>query len=260
MSRLTKSIAALLALTVLLSGCGKAEGTKETSVKGVGSTAQFEEPKKGDTVAAIEVKDFGTIRVKFFADKAPKAVENFLTHAKKGYYDGLTFHRILNEFMIQGGDPTGNGSGGESIWGKSFEDEFDESLQPVRGALCMANAGPNTNGSQFFIVQAHPYEQEYVEAILEANKIEKGKTFHDSYKIFMEAAYGTTYSDELVDLYMENGGTPWLYGAHTVFGQIYEEQSYDVLDSIAATKLKDEQNGIPEQPVVIEKITISKYK
>ena len=95
----------------------------------------------------------GEIQVKLFADISPKTVENFTTHAKNGYYDNGIFHRVIRDFMIQGGDPDGTGMGGQSIWGGSFEDEFSDELLNVRGALSMANAGPNTNGSQFFIVQ-----------------------------------------------------------------------------------------------------------
>lgn len=94
----------------------------------------------------------GDIVVELFPDIAPKAVENFITHAKDGYYDGVIFHRVMRQFMIQGGDPTGTGRGGESIWGKPFEDEFKPNIIFDRaGILAMANRGPNTNGSQFFI-------------------------------------------------------------------------------------------------------------
>ena len=96
----------------------------------------------------------GNMTFELNSDAAPKAVENFATHAKNGYYDGLIFHRVIKDFMIQGGDPTGTGCGGESIWGKSFEDEFSLDARNYYGALSMANSGPNTNGSQFFIVQA----------------------------------------------------------------------------------------------------------
>lgn len=95
----------------------------------------------------------GEIQVKLFADIAPKTVENFTTHAKNGYYDNGIFHRVIRDFMIQGGDPDGTGMGGQSIWGGNFADEFSDKLLNIRGALSMANAGPNTNGSQFFIVQ-----------------------------------------------------------------------------------------------------------
>lgn len=93
----------------------------------------------------------GIIEIELFQDVAPLAVENFITHVKNGYYDGITFHRIIKNFMIQGGDPTGTGRGGESIWGKPFKDEYKGKLFDKSGILAMANAGPHTNGSQFFI-------------------------------------------------------------------------------------------------------------
>lgn len=145
----------------------------------------------------------GSIDIKLFPEQAPKTVENFVTHAKNGYYDGTIFHRVINGFMIQGGDPLGSGFGGESIYGAPFEDEFHEDLYNLRGALSMANAGPNTNGSQFFIVQA---------------------------KDAMGIKPGTP--DEIVAAYEERGGTPHLDGAHTVFGQVVE--GMDVVDAIAA--------------------------
>jgi len=104
----------------------------------------------------------GDITVKLFPKYAPLAVENFLTHAKEGYYNGLLFHRVINNFMIQTGDPKGDGTGGESIWkgkdkskdsGTGFENEYSPYLYNLRGALAMANSGPNTNGSQFYINQ-----------------------------------------------------------------------------------------------------------
>ena len=102
------------------------------------SEKQMAMPEVGETVAIFHIKNFGDVKVKFFKDKAPKAVENFVTHAKEGYYDGLTFHRVINEFMIQGGDPEGTGMGGESIWGEGFGTELDYELVPYRGSLCMA--------------------------------------------------------------------------------------------------------------------------
>ena len=96
----------------------------------------------------------GDIVIQLFPEQAPKTVENFITLAKQGYYDGVTFHRVIPEFMIQGGDPTGTGAGGQSSFGAPFEDEFSRELFNFNGALSMANAGPNTNGSQFFIVSA----------------------------------------------------------------------------------------------------------
>jgi len=94
----------------------------------------------------------GKMEIELYPDVAPLAVENFTTHVKEGYYNGLSFHRIIKNFMIQGGDPTGTGRGGESIWHKPFKDEFKGGVVfDKAGILAMANAGPNTNGSQFFI-------------------------------------------------------------------------------------------------------------
>ena len=102
-------------------------------------------------VATIST-NMGDIGIQLFPDKAPKTVENFVGLATEGYYNGVIFHRIIDDFMIQGGDPTGTGSGGESFFGGPFEDEFNSELKHSEpGILSMANAGPNTNGSQFFI-------------------------------------------------------------------------------------------------------------
>jgi cyclophilin family peptidyl-prolyl cis-trans isomerase len=110
--------------------------------------------KKDDgkkTIAIIKT-NMGNIEVELFAKETPKTVENFLLLAKKGYYKGIIFHRVIKNFMIQGGDPTGTGTGGESAWGGKFDDEIVSSIKFDKpGYLAMANAGPGTNGSQFFI-------------------------------------------------------------------------------------------------------------
>lgn len=220
---------------MVFTGCGKKDKDPiEVEVE----VDQMASPVKGETVAEIVIKDFGSIHVRFFEEAAPKAVENFTTHAKNGYYDGLTFHRVIEDFMIQGGDPTGTGRGGESIWGDDFQDEFAEELHPYRGALCMANRGKNTNSSQFFIVQA--------------------LTTYDAGTLkSLEAQVGTSFSENAIEKYGTIGGTPWLYKAHTVFGQIYE--GYEVLDAVASVEKLDEANGIPLETVVIEKIIIREY-
>lgn len=169
--------------------------------------------KVGDVVATIHTT-MGDIKVKLFPKEAPKTVENFVTHAKNGYYNGIIFHRVIKDFMIQGGDPTGTGMGGESIWGDSFEDEFDVNLHNLRGALSMANAGPGTNGSQFFIVQADTTP---------ANMLSQMKDIPDSFPA------------DIVEDYKNLGGTPWLDFRHSVFGQVME--GMDTVDKIAATKV-----------------------
>ncbi len=107
--------------------------------------------EKKAPVVVLET-NVGKIELKMFPKAAPLAVENFVTHVKNGYYDGLIFHRVIKDFMIQGGDPTGTGRGGESIWHKEFKNEYAPNLTFDRPfLLAMANHGPNTNGSQFFI-------------------------------------------------------------------------------------------------------------
>jgi peptidylprolyl isomerase len=111
----------------------------------------------GNPTATMETTK-GNIVIELRADLAPKTVENFVTHSKNGYYNGLIFHRVIKDFMIQSGDPTGTGAGGESIWGTSFKDEFaPNAVFDKAGILAMANRGPNTNGSQFFITTVPTY-------------------------------------------------------------------------------------------------------
>jgi peptidyl-prolyl cis-trans isomerase B (cyclophilin B) len=196
---------------------------------------QLNLPKAGEEVAIIKT-NYGDIKLRLFPEIAPKAVENFKTHAKNGYYDGVTFHRVINDFMIQGGDPEGTGRGGESIWGRPFEDEFNIYYRNIRGALSMANAGPGTNGSQFFIVQKKETEKDIIDQMRVAGE-ERG------------------YPKEVVDAYEELGGTFWLDYKHTVFGHVYE--GMDVVDKIAQVEV--DRNSKPIKPVIMEKVEITKY-
>jgi len=189
-------------------------------------------PVAGDTVATMKT-NMGEIKIKLFPQFAPKAVENFVTHSKNGYYNGLIFHRVIPDFMIQGGDPKGIGIGGESIWGAPFEDEFAPELHNLRGALSMANSGPATNGSQFFIVQAKEAPAQMLEQ-MEQLTAEDG------------------FPPEATESYKELGGTPWLDFRHTVFGQVFE--GMEVVDDIAAVKTG--MNDKPVHDVVIEEIVI----
>lgn len=127
----------------------------------------------------------GIIELELYPDIAPLAVENFLTHIKDGYYNGVAFHRIIKDFMIQGGDPTESGRGGKSIWGKAFKDEFKDKTFNKVGVLAMANAGKHTNGSQFFITTAKTpwlngrhtiFGQAIIDSIPTLRKLNKVKT------------------------------------------------------------------------------------
>ncbi len=124
------------------------------SVLSLNGFAQEQESEHYDMIICLETTQ-GLIEIKLMPELAPKACENFAKLVEQDYYDGLIFHRVIREFMIQGGDPTGTGRGGESIWGKPFEDEVGKEVTFDKpGLLAMANAGPNTNRSQFFITTA----------------------------------------------------------------------------------------------------------
>lgn len=237
-----------LTLVLLLAACGTSSKNEEAK-----STTKTTEPKteqkEGDQQVSkdgypqlstevaeneklVEMEtSMGKIKIKLFPKYAPKAVENFVKHSEEGYYDGLIFHRVIKDFMIQGGDPSGNGTGGESIWGKPFEDEFSNNLFNLRGALSMANAGANTNGSQFFIVQSPSVDPSMKEELDKAG-----------------------YPKEIIDAYGKNGGTPWLDHRHTVFGQVIE--GMDIVDKIAATPVGAQDK--PEKDVTIKNIKIVK--
>ncbi|MBQ8752769.1 MAG: peptidylprolyl isomerase [Clostridia bacterium] len=282
----------------------KAGPTTNTTAKGEGGTTtttkpnvttsvyadkeygfQTEKPAVGDTVAIMHTS-MGDICIRFFPEAAPKAVENFITHAKNGYYNGLTFHRVMKDFMIQGGDPKGNGTGGDNIWGtKGFEDEFDQKLMNIRGSLAMANSGPNTNGSQFFINQAGPsgetaekLKETYDYDTLVANYTQAYNYYVQMYgKEQMEMYYGTLEEyisstvtpvstlvpDEVWELYAKVGGNihldgAWRYsGGHTVFGHVYE--GMDVVDAIAAVEV-DAQSSKPKEDVKITSSDSVKYE
>ncbi len=235
----------LLLSLALFSACGNNDSAKKDTATSkteqstaASSTATSESvdinslelPQLSTEVAKDEdlvemVTTEGSIKIKLFPKIAPKAVENFMTHAKDGYYNGLIFHRVINDFMIQGGDPEGNGTGGSSIWDKPFEDEFSNQLYNLRGALSMANSGANTNGSQFFIVQ-------------NSDDMSDGLLAED-------------VPAKIIDAY-KKGGAPHLDGKHTVFGQVIE--GMDVVDKIA--KSETGENDKPKKDIKIEKINI----
>jgi peptidyl-prolyl cis-trans isomerase B (cyclophilin B) len=152
---------------------------------------QLMKPENNEEIAIIKT-NHGDIKLRLFPEVAPKAVENFTTHARDGYYDGISFHRIIKDFMIQGGDPDGTGRGGQSIWGRPFEDEFSMEYRNIKGALSMANAGPKTNGSQFFIVQKGDIENSIIDQM---KQLGEGKGF----------------PDDVIQAYREHGGdTGWM--------------------------------------------------
>ena len=171
----------------------------------------------------------GDFKLELFPEIAPKTVENFVTHAKNGYYNGVIFHRVIEDFMIQGGDPTGTGMGGESIYGRTFEDEFSREAFNLYGTLSMANAGPNTNGSQFFIVTAKQVPAQMLKQLKDGG-----------------------WPEEIVEEYAKVGGTPWLDHRHTVFGRVVE--GMDVVLKIEGVERNAQDR--PLEDVVIESMDV----
>ena len=143
-------LVASLLLTLTFSACASENSSqKQTAHKSEIKTTQ----NSSHPLVVLETTE-GDIEIELYDDIAPLAVENFMTHIKNGYYNGVAFHRIIKDFMIQGGDPTESGRGGESIWKKDFKDEYKDKVFDKAGILAMANRGPFTNGSQFFITTA----------------------------------------------------------------------------------------------------------
>ncbi len=229
---------------------------------------QLEEPAKGEEIAVMTMKTGEVIKIRFFPDEAPKAVYNFKLHAIQGYYDGLTFHRVMENFMIQGGSPDGTGTDGVSVWDQDFEDEFAGNLVNIDGSLSMANRGPATNGSQFFInctntpVQSSLWSQ-YEQAFEEFQEVYKeNKEYIDS-NPNLKTLDMDKVTEEYKALYEAQGGNVHLDGAystngtgHTVFGQVFEGMDSVYALSKAET---DPSNDKPLEDMVIEKVEIVVY-
>ncbi|MFC0276128.1 peptidylprolyl isomerase [Enterococcus devriesei] len=213
--------------------------TKESSAKTTESSVNLNKvalPQLDNKVTDDEylvelVTTEGNVKIKLFPKQAPKAVENFVKHAKDGYYKDTPFHRVIKDFMIQGGDPKGDGTGGESIWKKGFKTETSNQLYNIRGALSMARAeSRSSNGSQFFIV---------------TNKEDVSDGLAIQY-----------YPEKIIDAY-KKGGAPQLDGEYTVFGQVTE--GMDVVDKIADGEVKDGGSGeksTPTDPVKVSEVKV----
>lgn len=203
----------------------------QKELKGDGKMSQFpqlNEVNENNPLVTVHT-NLGDFTLELFPEVAPKTVENFVTHAKNGYYNGVIFHRVIEDFMIQGGDPTGTGMGGESIYGRTFEDEFSREAFNLYGTLSMANAGPNTNGSQFFIVTAKQVPAQMLKQLKDGG-----------------------WPEEIVEEYAKVGGTPWLDHRHTVFGRVVE--GMDVVLKIEGVERNAQDR--PLEDVVIESMDV----
>lgn len=200
---------------------------------------QLEKPAKGEEIAVLHTSE-GDIKIRLFPDIAPKTVENFKGLINKGYYNGVIFHRVIKDFMIQGGDPEGTGMGGQSIWGEPFDNEINPAIRHFKGAVSMANTGqPKSNGSQFFIVENSKVDNSVIDQMKK-----------------VEESYPGNFPKIVVDKYAEVGGTPHLDGKHSVFGQVFE--GLDIVDKIANTEVGDKDK--PVKDITIDKAELVKYE
>lgn len=259
-------IALALSLVLSFSSCaGNSGDSRIRSDDGKKIGYQLDAPSQNEDVAVFTTT-MGTIKMRLFPDAAPKTVENFKGLIQKGYYNGLIFHRVIKDFMVQTGDPTGTGTGGQSIWNKAFADEFNDNLLNIRGAVAMANSGKNTNGSQFFINQAGP------SAFQGWSKFEQAYSYFKQSKMTADdfaKQYGSYWintdkiTKEYRSFYEKCGGNPHLDGyyniaqtGHTVFAQVFE--GMDVVDKIASASV--DSNDKPLTEIKITKAEIQKYK
>lgn len=233
---------------------------------------QLEMPEAGDTIAIMHTS-MGDIYMRFFPENAPNTVNNFIELAKAGKYDNTIFHRVINDFMIQGGDfENGDGTGGTTYNGEILEDEFCDKLYNLRGAVSMANSGRDTNGSQFFINQAGTENIDWDSLQSQWEYMYEGLSMYYAEGVvdYFMGLYGSycynpeSVPQEVKDLYNEYGGNPTIDGTfnavdkgHTVFAQVYE--GMDVVDAIAAVET-DTDTAKPFDDVIITSVEITTYQ
>lgn len=213
-----------------LTGCGQKE--IELSAEDI---INFTAPEIGEEVVVLTIQNYGEVWIKLFPEECPEGVENFVTHVKEGYYDELMFHRVVEDFVIQGGDPTGSGSGGESIWGAGFEQEISSSLRHFNGALAYATASDKLNKSQFYIVTGDEIDSSGFE--------------------LLETTYGKAYSEDVKNLYYEYGGQPYLDSDYEVFGQVFS--GLEICQKIDDVSVNSSDK--PYDAVYIEKAEVRTY-
>ncbi len=278
-------ISALLAAATLLTGCSDNNPTSQggndnmgsANTEFLGNTVEVT-PKAGDLIASFEIEGFGTIKAVLFPEAAPVGVTNFQKLADSGYFKGLTIHRVVKDFMMQGGSLNGDGTGGDALVNDgSFGIETKQNARHFYGALCYANA-QGQNSTQFYIVNnKEPQDlgtfdlEAYRSAVSQykayAQQYEAmGASDYAAYYYFQANYYNTTIewvesaSEEIKALYKEKGGTPSLDGNYTVFGQVYE--GFDVIDAISAVNVQDNGGGEiskPVQTITIKDVTVTEF-
>ena len=272
-----------LAAAVMLTGCGNkydVSREKPAEIEGFDGNVGDITPKSGDLIAKFEIEDYGTIKAVLFPEAAPVGVENFQKLCDAGFYKGLKIHRVMANFMFQGGSTNGNGTGGDAmVNGGKFSIETAQNARHFYGALCYANAGPDNNTTQFYIVNskipqdlgsfdAKANQDAMDEAVDELNKLAKeydANVIEANLKKLQSSQNTISFlgnpTDEVKARYLEKGGTPTLDGNYTVFGQVYE--GFDVVDAISAAEVEDNGAGAVTKPVkdiIIKNISVSIYE
>lgn len=201
-----------------------------------GGSLNYTMPEKGEEIVVMTIENYGDVKIRLFPEQSPKGVENFTKLVREGYYDELIFHRVIDGFMIQGGDPKGNGTGGIDAWGSpiGFAQTLSPRLNHVTGAVSYAVGEDKMNKSQFFIVTGTVPDAEYF-SMLNAN--------------------GFAFTPQIERLYEAVGGTPHLDGRHEIFGQVFDGMEY-VLD---IQKVPTDENDKPKSAVRIEKAVVTAY-
>ncbi len=260
-------LCAAVAVGALFTGCSS------STVKG-GNIDEVT-VNSGDLVATIEIENFGTIKAKLFPEAAPVGVENFQKLCESGYYQGKNIHRVMQEFMFQGGALNSNGTGGEAmVNGGSFGVEKADNMRHFYGALCYANY-KGSNSTQFYIVtnkKQGVFDSEldgFKSQIDKCDQLskqakEQGLTdmasYYTNYKNYFQKFVDkyNSFPSNIKELYNQKGGTPQLDGDYTVFGQVYE--GFDVIDAVAAVEVEDNGAGELSKPIteiIIKNITVS---
>lgn len=255
MNKKSRILTLSMCVLLLLSGCGN-KTTSSSEIADIETTVSeetaaadndsaseseilnFTPPQEGEEIAVLTIKDYGDIKIKLFPEQCPKGVENFVTHIKEGNYNGVIFHRVIEDFMIQGGDIDGlDGIGGRSIYegGLGFEQEINPGLCHFAGAVSYATASDKLNKSQFFIVTGE----------------NQSKTSFAT----LEMQSGKRFTDAVKEMYYEKGGYPYLDGDYEVFGQVFE--GYDIVLDISKTDT--DSSDKPLSDIVIAKAEIINY-
>jgi len=227
--------AAVLLCGALAAGTLSACERKQVELDNV-QIINFTAPEIGEDIVVLTVKDYGDVKIRLFPEESPTGVENFTTLVKNGYYDELIFHRVVQDFVIQSGDPKGNGTGGDDCWGTGgFVQTISPKLCHVTGAVAYATATDKLNNSQFYIVT--------------------GSEVTEDQFSFLAQQYGKTFSSSVKDLYFTWGGQPYLDNDYEIFGQVFDGLEI----CLEIQNVSVDSNNKPKSQVVIEKAVVEPY-